>query len=111
MLFRWKLETPASNLPREPLGLAISAGLRYVAMSPNIEKVLLRDPLLPAELLPSRWHGTAAYQLCRNLYLSVFDAADEYMTQAMETADGPLPPPAPEFFARFGGLRKMEQKT
>lgn len=73
-------------------------------------KVLLRDPLLPAELLPSKWHGTAAYQLCRNLYLSVFDAADEYMTQSMETADGPLPPPAPEFFARFGALRKMEQK-
>ncbi len=42
VLFRWKLETPASSLPRESLGLAISAGLRYVAMSPNIEKVLLR---------------------------------------------------------------------
>ena len=42
VLFRWKLETPASNLPRESMGLAISAGLRYVAMSPNIEKVLLR---------------------------------------------------------------------
>lgn len=72
-------------------------------------KVLLRDPLLPAELLPPKWHGTAAYQLCRNLYLSVYDAADEYMTQAMETADGPLPPPAPEFYARFGGLRKTER--
>jgi MFS family permease len=42
VLFRWKLETPTSTLPRESLGLAISAGLRYVAMSPNIEKVLLR---------------------------------------------------------------------
>ncbi|MDQ2632694.1 MAG: MFS transporter [Pseudomonadota bacterium] len=42
VLFRWKLETPASKLPRESMGLAISAGLRYVAMSPNIEKVLLR---------------------------------------------------------------------
>jgi MFS family permease len=42
VLFRWKLELPASTLPREPLGLAISAGLRYIAMSPNIEKVLLR---------------------------------------------------------------------
>jgi len=73
-------------------------------------KVLLRDPLLPAELLPPKWHGTAAYQLCRNLYLSIYDAADEYMTQAMETADGPLPPPAPEFFARFGGLRKTERR-
>lgn len=42
VLFRWKLETPPSTLPRESLGLAISAGLRYVSMSPNIEKVLLR---------------------------------------------------------------------
>lgn len=67
-------------------------------------KVLLRDPLLPAELLPLKWHGTAAYQLCRNLYTSVFVAADDFMTEAMETADGPLPPPAPEFYTRFGGL-------
>ena len=42
VLFRWKLDTPPSTLPREPLGLAISAGLRYVSMSPNIEKVLVR---------------------------------------------------------------------
>lgn len=42
VLFRWKLQMPPSTLPRESLGLAISAGLRYVAMSPNIEKVLLR---------------------------------------------------------------------
>jgi MFS family permease len=42
VLFRWKLETPPSPLPRESLGLAISAGVRYVAMSPNLERVLLR---------------------------------------------------------------------
>ncbi|MEQ9564037.1 MAG: phenylacetic acid degradation operon negative regulatory protein PaaX [Woeseiaceae bacterium] len=67
-------------------------------------KVLLRDPLLPAELLPPKWHGTAAYQLCRNLYRSVYISADEFMSAFMETADGPLPPPAPEFYTRFGGL-------
>jgi phenylacetic acid degradation operon negative regulatory protein len=67
-------------------------------------KILLRDPLLPAELLPAGWHGTAAYQLCRNLYRLVAAAADEYMSQALETADGPLPPPAAAFYMRFGGL-------
>ncbi|MCA1438676.1 MFS transporter [Ensifer sp. IC4062] len=41
-LFRWKREVPESPLPRETLGRAVSAGLRYVAMSPNIGKVLLR---------------------------------------------------------------------
>ena len=67
-------------------------------------KVLLRDPQLPAELLPSGWHGTAAYQLCRNLYRALYEAADEYLTEVMETAEGPLPPPAGRYFERFGGL-------
>ena len=69
-------------------------------------KVLLRDPLLPGELLPQSWHGVPAYQLCRNLYCRVFAAADDFLGNAMETADGPLPPPAPDFYQRFGGLRR-----
>ena len=67
-------------------------------------KILLRDPLLPAELLPGRWHGTTAYQLCRNLYQAIYRHAEEYLNEHMETVDGPLPPPAPHFFKRFGGL-------
>lgn len=42
VLFRWRPSTPASTLPRETLGSAIFAGLRYVSMSPNLEKILLR---------------------------------------------------------------------
>lgn len=41
-LLRWKPAIPASTLPREDFVRAISAGLRYVSMSPNIGKVLLR---------------------------------------------------------------------
>jgi MFS family permease len=41
-LFRWRNARPASDLPRERLLLAMTAGVRYVAMSPNITKVLLR---------------------------------------------------------------------
>jgi len=67
-------------------------------------KVLLRDPQLPAELLPTAWQGTAAYQLCRNLYLAIHARADDYLSETMETADGPLPPPARSFMRRFGGL-------
>ena len=66
-------------------------------------KVLLRDPQLPAELLSANWHGTSAYQLCRNIYLGVQSAADDYLTAAMETADGPLPPPGKSVSSRFGG--------
>lgn len=41
-LVRWRREVTMSPLPRETLGRAITAGLRYVVMSPNIGKVLVR---------------------------------------------------------------------
>lgn len=68
-------------------------------------KILLRDPLLPAALQPEGWHGLAAYQLCRNLYLETYLAADDFLSANMETAEGPLPPPSVQFYHRFGGLR------
>ncbi|HSN51126.1 MAG TPA: phenylacetic acid degradation operon negative regulatory protein PaaX [Woeseiaceae bacterium] len=73
-------------------------------------KVLLRDPQLPQALLPAGWHGTAAYQLCRNLYRELHHAADEYLSEVMETADGPLPPPAGDYLQRFGGLAGARPK-
>jgi phenylacetic acid degradation operon negative regulatory protein len=73
-------------------------------------KVLLRDPHLPRELLPLDWKGTAAYQLCRNLYLATHHEADRYLGTAMETTDGPLPPSGPLFQARFGGLEEINHE-
>ena len=45
VLRRWRPTIPPSPLPRETLGSAMGAGLRYVAMSPNIGKVVLRSLL------------------------------------------------------------------
>ncbi|BAV64297.1 MFS transporter [Sphingobium cloacae] len=42
VLSRWRPERPPQLLPRERLGLAMRAGVRYVAMSPNIQLVLVR---------------------------------------------------------------------
>jgi predicted MFS family arabinose efflux permease len=42
VLSRWRPELPVNPLPRERLGAAMGAGVRYVAMSPNILKVLVR---------------------------------------------------------------------
>lgn len=41
-LFRWNPPPRDRHLPREPFGSAFTAGLRYVAMSPNLLKVILR---------------------------------------------------------------------
>lgn len=88
---------------------AKSAFLVRTLLIQEYRKVLLRDPWLPAELLPAGWHGGAAYQLCRNLYRAVHAPADAYLDARMETADGPLPPPARSFWKRFGGLEKERQ--
>ncbi len=45
VLARWRPVRPHRALPRETLGLAVSAGIRYVAMSPAISTVLLRSAI------------------------------------------------------------------
>lgn len=83
----------------------LSAFLVRTLLIQEYRKVMLRDPQLPAELLPANWHGNAAYQLCRNLYRAVCEQAEIYLDATMQTADGPLPPPGRAFFDRFGGLQ------
>jgi len=67
-------------------------------------RVLLRDPQLPAALLPLDWPGVAAYALCRDFYRLTHRAAERHLMATLEGADGPLPPAHPAFYARFGGL-------
>lgn len=43
VLARWKRPAAPQPLPRESLGQAVAAGVRYVAMSPAIRTVLLRS--------------------------------------------------------------------
>lgn len=45
VLLRWRTEPEQRALPREGLGSAVAAGLRYVAMSPALRLILLRAAL------------------------------------------------------------------
>jgi len=55
VLARWKPDLPPSSLPRERLGLAMLAGVRYVRMSPAIRGVLVRAVVfgIPAAAIPA----------------------------------------------------------
>ncbi|MBJ6122265.1 MFS transporter [Sphingomonas mollis] len=55
VLARWRPDLPPRLLPREKLGVAMAAGVRYVAMSPNIRIVLLRASLfgIAASAIPA----------------------------------------------------------
>lgn len=67
-------------------------------------RLMLRDPQLPDEVLPADWEGSAARLLTRNLYLLTYSLAEEHLSRVLQTAEGPLPDPAPYFYRRFGGL-------
>jgi phenylacetic acid degradation operon negative regulatory protein len=73
----------------------------------HYRRALLRDPGLPAELLPPHWPGAAARLLCRNLYRLVQEGAEAYLARALETAEGPLPDADRTYFERFGGLAPL----
>ena len=67
-------------------------------------RALLRDPRLPASLLPLDWPGAAAYALCRDFYRLTHRAAERYLAATLESEDGPLPPADAAFYQRFEGL-------
>lgn len=83
---------------------ALAAFVVRTLLIHEYRKIHLRDPLLPASLLPADWVGTEAYELCRALYARVFAAADAHLSRNAATATGKLAPPSEAVFRRFGGL-------
>lgn len=67
-------------------------------------KIHLRDPLLPASLLPADWPGLAAYELCRSIYGEVCAAAERHLTDTAGRLGGSLPEAQSALYERFGGL-------
>jgi phenylacetic acid degradation operon negative regulatory protein len=82
-----------------PLATALGRGdltpkVAFVARTLLIHeyrKIHLRDPLLPDALLPRAWVGTAAYELCRELYRALFRGAERHLTLHAQTLAGALP--------------------
>lgn len=72
----------------------------------DYRRVLLRDPMLPVELLPSGWNGNQARELFRTIYHLVWEGAETYLMTILENETGRLPPASEEFYRRFGGLKK-----
>lgn len=67
-------------------------------------RVLLRDPLLPAALLPLDWPGAAAHALCRDFYRLTHHSAEAHLAATLAGDGDSLPPANAAFHARFGGL-------
>lgn len=74
----------------------------------DYRRVLLRDPMLPAKLLPAGWNGKKARTLFREIYQQVWQDAEKHLMSVLENSTGRLPPASEEFKARFGGLEVNE---
>lgn len=70
----------------------------------EFRRVQLHDPQLPLELLPARWAGKKAYDLCRELYRALHRPSQAYVLDVLRLEDEHAPEADETFFERFGGL-------
>lgn len=74
-------------------------------------RILLKDPALPLELLPTDWPAISARTLSMNIYKKVFEPADEYFLSVAATAEGPMPNATVHYWRRFGGLVATNERV
>ncbi|TGE00562.1 PaaX family transcriptional regulator C-terminal domain-containing protein [Methylobacterium nonmethylotrophicum] len=86
---------------RRPDGL--DALVLRILLIHEYRRAVLKDPLLPADLLPEGWPGAAARSLCATIYRAIAPAAEAWLDANATSDTGPLPPPGPAFAARFAG--------
>src|SRR4030088_1949756 len=65
-------------------------------------RVVLRDPLLPAALLPRDWPGRVARELCGEIYRGLLPASEQWLDRNGVNETGPLPAAGEELARRFG---------
>jgi phenylacetic acid degradation operon negative regulatory protein len=94
----------------EPLCESIRKGARLsdadaftarILMNHQYRRVVLRDPLLPAALLPKDWPGRPARELCHQIFVGLIEASERWLDQHGSNENGPLPPPEPGLRNRY----------
>ncbi len=67
----------------------------------HYRRVVLRDPLLPMELLPKDWPGRAARKLCGEIYRALLRKSEQWLDRHGTNETGPLPPAGEALMRRF----------
>ena len=70
----------------------------------HYRRVVLRDPLLPYQLLPKDWPGRAARRLCGEIYRGLLSPSEQWLDDHATNEDGPLPKPNGAVARRFEGV-------
>ena len=67
----------------------------------DYRRILLRDPELPAEMLPTPWIGFESQELTAGIYKCVADHSAHWLTRNVENQMGTLPGAGDEFCKRY----------
>jgi len=111
----WPLDATAEAYRRflsafEPLRAALAAGERLsdldalvarVLLIHEYRRVVLRDPMLPADILPGGWPGATARSLCADIYRRVLPASERWLDQKASDENGQPLPRSSEVEKRF----------
>jgi phenylacetic acid degradation operon negative regulatory protein len=82
-----------AGLAEAPIPSAEALPLRLLLVH-EWRRLVLRDPLLPSQLLPQDWPGHPARALAAALYRRLAPAAEAWLDAEGRNESGPLPPPA-----------------
>lgn len=93
---------PAARADADPMA---ALALRLVLVH-AWRRIVLRDPMLPPQLLPRSWAGAQARRLAGRLYRSLLRASESWIDGHLRAQDGSLPRPGRALAARFGGARR-----
>jgi phenylacetic acid degradation operon negative regulatory protein len=85
---------------REMLG-DLDAFIARILLIHYYRRVVLRDPLLPPQLLPKDWPGRAARELCGEIYRALLAASEQWLDQHGTNEAGPLPQARAALSRRF----------
>lgn len=87
----------------------LDALLVRILLIHDYRRAVLKDPLLPAQLLPTPWAGTAARSLCGMIYRTLLQASEHWIDAHAQNDTGPLPAPGSSFRQRFASLETALQ--
>ena len=69
-----------------------SAFALRILLTHEYRRILLKDPQLPAELLPHDWSGAAARKLAATVYRKIADRAEDFISHTLKNWQGELEP-------------------
>jgi phenylacetic acid degradation operon negative regulatory protein len=87
------------------------AMLARILLIHHYRRVVLRDPLLPPDLLPPAWPAGEARAFCAGVYRALLPASEQWLDACGESLAGPLPAAGAALARRFADIDMLQKRV